>query len=514
MEKDNMVQERGNEVNTKTPDLPSQHGDTRQEGYSQFTVAQKRAIVAMGSLASFFSPLSSSIYLPALTSIADSLHISISHVNLTVTTYLIMQGVAPMLIAGFSDTAGRRPAYIICFTIYLAANLGLGLQNSYAALLVLRCLQSAGSSGTVALANGLVGDMITSAERGSYIAFASVGSMLGPSLSPIIGGLISQYTDWHWVFWFLLIFGGVFFLVLGLFLPETCRKVVGDGSIPPPPLNNSVADIIRHRTRKQKGLVPDPDKEAEVRKNYTLRFPSPVPTMKVVLDIETSVILLTTGLLFAGFYAVMTGASTSFHKIYQFNDLHAALMYLPIGGGGVLSAFTTGRLVDWNYRRHAKCTGLTVVKNVRADIRNFNIERARLEVALPLYYISNLAMLTYGWVLGHKVNLAAPIILLFIIGWSIIGTSQVLNALMVDLWPGKSAAATAANNLFRCELGAAASAAISPVRSAMGEGWAYTTLALIPIAVSPCLWIVALNGIKWRQKRNRKEEEKSSCEQH
>jgi multidrug resistance protein len=418
-----------------------------------------------------------------------------------------------MLIAGFSDTAGRRPAYIICFTVYLAANLGLALQNSYAALLVLRCLQSAGSSGTVAMANGLVGDMITSSERGSYIAFASIGSMLGPSLSPIIGGLLSQYTNWHWIFWFLLIFGGIFFLILGLFLPETCRKVVGDGSIPPPTLNNSISDVIRHRKRKEKGLAPDPGKEAEVRKNYSLRFPSPIPTMKVVLDIETSVILLTTGLLFAGFYAVMTGASTSFHKIYHFNDIQAALMYLPIGGGGVVSAFTTGKIVDWNYRRHAKKAGLPVVKNVRSDISNFNIERARLEVALPLYYISNLAMLAYGWVLGHKVNLAAPVILLFIAGWALIGTSQVLNALMVDLWPGKSATATAANNLFRCELGAAASAAISPMVSAMGNGWAYTTLALISIAVSPCLWLTAHYGIKWRQKRNRKEEEKLSRDQ-
>jgi multidrug resistance protein len=418
-----------------------------------------------------------------------------------------------MLIAGFSDTAGRRPAYIICFTVYLAANLGLALQNSYAALLVLRCLQSAGSSGTVAMANGLVGDMITSSERGSYIAFASIGSMLGPSLSPIIGGLLSQYTNWHWIFWFLLIFGGVFFLILGLFLPETCRKVVGDGSIPPPTLNNSISDVIRHRKRKEKGLAPDPGKEAKVRRNYSLRFPSPIPTMKVVLDIETSVILLTTGLLFAGFYAVMTGASTSFHKIYHFNDIQAALMYLPIGGGGVVSAFTTGKIVDWNYRRHAKKAGLPVVKNVRSDISNFNIERARLEVALPLYYISNLAMLAYGWVLGHKVNLAAPVILLFIAGWALIGTSQVLNALMVDLWPGKSATATAANNLFRCELGAAASAAISPMVSAMGNGWAYTTLALISIAVSPCLWLTAHYGIKWRQKRNRKEEEKLSRDQ-
>lgn len=92
MEKGNMAQERGNEVDTKAPeDPPRQHEDTRLEGYSQFTVAQKRAIVAMGSLASFFSPLSSSIYLPALTTIASSLQISVSQVNLTVTTYLVCQ---------------------------------------------------------------------------------------------------------------------------------------------------------------------------------------------------------------------------------------------------------------------------------------------------------------------------------------------------------------------------------------------------------------------------------------
>lgn len=75
-----------------------------------------------------------------------------------------------MMIAAFSDGMGRRPAYIACFTIYMAANLGLGLQNSYAALLVLRMLQSAGSSGTIALANGLVGDLVTSSERGQYVS--------------------------------------------------------------------------------------------------------------------------------------------------------------------------------------------------------------------------------------------------------------------------------------------------------------------------------------------------------
>jgi MFS family permease len=102
-----------------------------------------------------------------------------------------------MVIAGFSDKVGRRPAYIICFTIYSIVNLGLALQNNYAALMVLRCLQSAGSSGTVALANGVVGDLITSSERGTYVAFASLGSMLGPTISPILGGVIGQYAGWH-----------------------------------------------------------------------------------------------------------------------------------------------------------------------------------------------------------------------------------------------------------------------------------------------------------------------------
>lgn len=57
--------------------------------FSTFTTGQKRAIVAMGSLAAFFSPLSSSIYFPALDTIASALGVSVSKINLTVTTYLV-----------------------------------------------------------------------------------------------------------------------------------------------------------------------------------------------------------------------------------------------------------------------------------------------------------------------------------------------------------------------------------------------------------------------------------------
>lgn len=68
---------------------PSETPDHSTEEYSVFTINQKRAITTTGSLASFFSPLSSSIYFPAIDTIATALNVSITKINLTVTTYLV-----------------------------------------------------------------------------------------------------------------------------------------------------------------------------------------------------------------------------------------------------------------------------------------------------------------------------------------------------------------------------------------------------------------------------------------
>ncbi|KAL8846394.1 MAG: hypothetical protein Q9221_008507 [Calogaya cf. arnoldii] len=164
-----------------------------EESHSVFTAFQKKLIVLTASTAALLSPLSSNVYLPALNLIAQDLDVTDSQINFAVTSYLILQAVSPMVIAGFSDQAGRRPAYIACFGLYLAANAGLTMQRNYWALLVLRCFQSAGSSALVALCQGVVADVATAADRGSYVAYASVSTVLGPTLSPIVGGLLSQY---------------------------------------------------------------------------------------------------------------------------------------------------------------------------------------------------------------------------------------------------------------------------------------------------------------------------------
>ncbi|MCJ1250407.1 hypothetical protein MMC30_007635 [Trapelia coarctata] len=108
--------------------------------------AAEAVIVFMTAWAGFFFPLSASIYFPALNTLAVDLKASSELVNLTLTSYMIFQGVAPTIFGDLADMTERRPTYFLGFVIYIAANIGLALQNSYPALFLLRCLQSSSST--------------------------------------------------------------------------------------------------------------------------------------------------------------------------------------------------------------------------------------------------------------------------------------------------------------------------------------------------------------------------------
>ena len=115
--------------------------------FSTFSLWQKRWIIFLAAFSSMFSPMSSFIFYPAIALIADGLGVTVGLVNLAVTTYMVVSGIVPALLGSAADRFGRRPVYLLALSIYLAANLGLSVQNTYPGLLALRMLQSAGSSG-------------------------------------------------------------------------------------------------------------------------------------------------------------------------------------------------------------------------------------------------------------------------------------------------------------------------------------------------------------------------------
>lgn len=141
----------------------------RDVNYSAFTIWQKRWIIFISAFAAWFSTASSFLFFPAIDSLAKGLGTSTQNINLTVTSYLIVAGFAPVLTAGLSDKAGRRPAFLVSFAIFIAANVGLATQKTFAALFVLRAVQSAGVAGTFAITYGVLSDIATPAERGSYV---------------------------------------------------------------------------------------------------------------------------------------------------------------------------------------------------------------------------------------------------------------------------------------------------------------------------------------------------------
>jgi len=179
------------------------------------------------------------------------------------------------------------------------------LQTDYAALFVLRCVQSSGSSSTVTLAIGVVADIATTAERGRYIGYATAGILLGPAFGPLIGGLLTQYLGWRSIFWFLTIVAGIVFVIFVIFFPETCRAIVGNGSIAPKGWNLSALNWSQARRQKKAGRPTEALNEQKNKAQAARRIPNPLDSLRILFENEGGLVLLFSAVLFAGFYAIM-----------------------------------------------------------------------------------------------------------------------------------------------------------------------------------------------------------------
>ncbi|KAM0326798.1 hypothetical protein ACHAQA_006673 [Verticillium albo-atrum] len=464
--------------------------------YSAFDPRTKRWITLVVSIASFVSPMTANIYYPVLEPIARDLDVSIALINLTVTSYMILQAISPTIFGDFGDMAGRRPAYIIAFSIYLCANIGLALQRNYAALLVLRMVQSGGSSGAIALGFAMIADITTSAERGKYMGLVGAGINIGPTLGPIIGGLLTQFLGWAAIFWFCAILAIVWLVPFTLFVPETCRNVVGNGSIAPQGWNKTLLDTIRTRgTPRQPGDPPRPK----------LRFPNPLRAVKIIFDREMALILFYNSILYVAFIDVSATLGTLFKAIYGFNDLELGLCYLPYGAGCCIASVAQGYILDWNYRRTAHRIGFAIDRKRGDDLTHFPIELARLQPVFPTLALGLVVLAVYGWVLHLETSVAVPLVLQFWIGMCITGSFSIMNTLIVDLHPKAPATATAANNLVRCLMGAVGTASVEYMILGMGRGWTFTFIAMLCAVLSPALVVIVKYGPKWRREKKEAE---------
>ncbi|OCL09899.1 putative MFS transporter [Glonium stellatum] len=471
--------------------------------HSIFSPKTKVFLVLMTVFSTVFSPFSSFIYLPAITPIAKSYHRSLGELNLTVTVYQIMQAVAPLFFGDLSDQIGRRPVYILTFIIYIAANIGLALQHNYAALMVLRALQSTGSSATVAIGSAVMADITTSAERGGYITAVQASVQFAPALAPVLGGILTEFLGWRSTFWFLVIAAGVFLVVYVPFAPETARNIVGNGSIPPPRLNASLTSIRQWR-RRSRDLESQPDhSNLPQPKKVPRKIPIPniYAAILIIFEKDVGLLMFFMSLFVMANYAMLVPLQDVIRRQYDFNDLQVGLCYIPFSVGAIVGSVIVGKLLNWNYARVARSIGMSADRKKGDDLRKFPIERARLDLMWPWTALAVAMIVTWGWVVGSKTNLAAPLVILFFAGAGVSGPVSILSTLLVDLYPMNPGRVSSSFNLTRASLSAVGTAVVQYIIDAWGYGYTYLFMGLVVLAASPSVWIVRKWGPKWREER-------------
>ena len=248
--------------------------------------------------------------------------------------------------------------------------------------------------------------------------------------------------------------------------------------------------------------------------NHSLRRPAkkrfnPLASVQLLGDLETSTLLIYNAFLFAAFYDITASLPNIFAKIYGFNDLQIGLCYLPFGVGCCAAALSNGQLLDRNFQRWAKKLNVPLQKGRQQDLRNFPIEKVRLQIAFPMLYVACALIIIYGWVLEINGPLAAVLVLLFITSLCMTVTFNAISTLLIDFYPKQPATATAANNLLRCLLGAGATGVVQPMLDAMGRGWTFTFVALCLLVSSPMLFVVYFRGPAWRRARLEREDQRA-----
>ena len=464
--------------------------------YSAFNGPQKLFIAYAASVSAMFSGLSSFIYYPAITALANSLATSTGKINLTITAYLVVAGLAPSILGDLADRLGRRPISIVVMVLYLGANVGLAIQNRYVALLILRCLQSAGASSTIALAYGIISDISTPAERGSYMGILMGFTNAAPCVGPVLGGIITEELSWHWIFWLLSIFSAAHLLGLLLFLPETSRKLVGNGNLLPVYwMSRSLYSLLVHRGNRS----PSADQE-----KARISIPNPLSCLVALVNRSNFIVIVVGGMQYMIFGCLAASLSTQMIAIYSLDYLTAGLVYMPSGIGGILAAFLTGKLLDYEYRRTAQKYGLPVSKSSN-EIKDFPIEEARLYSVFYFITINAIATVGYGWTLQARTHIAGPVIMQLITGGMSVAIFVICGGLLTDLNPDRSATVQASYNLIRCALGGAGVAVLQIISDAVGNGWCFAIYAAFGVLCVPLLLLLRQRGQCWRKSIHRTE---------
>lgn len=133
------------------------------------------------------------------------------------TAYLLCETIAIPIAGKLSDIYGRKPFFMGGVILFLGGSVIAGLSTSMEMLIICRGIQGLGGGILIPVATASIADLYSPADRAKMQGIMAAVFGVGTALGPIIGGIITDYISWHWVFYINVPIAG-----LALFL--TSRK--------------------------------------------------------------------------------------------------------------------------------------------------------------------------------------------------------------------------------------------------------------------------------------------------
>ncbi len=201
------------------------------------SVRSEKLLLLIVAIAIFLDGMDGSIVNIALPTIALSLGTDTASASwVTVAYFMVLAGLI-LLFGRISDMGAVKKVFIYGFSIFTIASLFCGISNSLIMLLISRVIQGIGAAMLAAASPMLCVKYVSLKKLGFALSVITFGSAIGYSLGPPLGGILTDFLSWHWIF--------LINIPIGLIaIPLAFYAVPKDGAIEKRPIDLTGATLL------------------------------------------------------------------------------------------------------------------------------------------------------------------------------------------------------------------------------------------------------------------------------